>query len=274
MTDLRLQKLCHELVERADTTLLPSTGFAKLADDYLVERLKEDEMRYAEVAPGLYEELRQLLRSEVAPLYEQYRRVCDAILERKHKRKLIYYVGGTIIVFELLEVILTRGKSLIPAVLIPNLLASSFVGFMVYLATQYIDDLFLTRARRQFLRSCQCLDQRVVTDAEYDNRRRLAEADVLKAETMEIISQYAGANEFWADYVKVRTLDPTTPNELRQLNLPPFEKFLKHHASGECSTFSRQNRFNQLFLEAHALYVAKDRERYALSTLKPPEARS
>ncbi len=268
MPELKLQKVCGELVERADSTLVPEHGFTKLADDYFVERLKEDEMRYAQVEPGLYEGLRELVRRDVAPLFEVYRRVRDRILERKQKRKVAYYVFGTVAAFEVMELVLTRGKSLLPTVLIPSLLASSFIGLVIYLVTHQVDDWFLRRARRQFLYSCACLDQRMLTDAEYDVRRRLMDAEVLKAEAVEIVSQYRRAEQFWADYAKVRQADPTTPTELRRLMVPAFEKFLKHHASGECSAFSRESRFNRLFIEAHELYLAKDRQGYALSTLK------
>ena len=64
-------------------------------------------------------------------------------------------------------------------------------------------------------------------------------------------------------------MDPTVPSEIRALNLPAFEKFLKFHVEGERSAVSRQHRFNRLFVEAHEIFISRDREHYVLDHLKP-----
>jgi hypothetical protein len=166
---------------------------------------------------------------------------------------------------------LTRGRSIAPQVLIPTSILYALIGFIVYTATQYFDDLHLARARRSLERSLEGLETRVQIDADYDNRRQLLDADVLRAEALEILTHYERPEDFWRDYQRVREADPTVPAELRRLNLPAFEKFLKFHVDGQQSPVARQHRFNKLFLDAHEIFISRDREKYVLDHLKNPD---
>jgi hypothetical protein len=267
MSQLQLQRISKEIIDRAEKAMIPQQGLPKVVDDYFIQRLKQDEMEHAEVDAALYEGMRKAVQAEVLPLYEQYRRETARLRERKQKRKLWQYVLGTAACFELLEALVTRGRSIAPQVLMPTAILYSFIGFIVYTAAQYVDDLQLARARSRLEQSLEGLGGKVQTDADYDNRRQLLDAEVLRAEALEILTHYARPEDFWRDYHKVREADPTVPGELKALQVPAFEKFLKFHINGQHSTVARQHRFNRLFIEAHEVFISRDRERYVLNHL-------
>ena len=268
MSQLELNKISKEIIDHAEKTLVPDRGLPKVVDDYFIQRLKEDEMQHAEVNAGLYDGLRKMVKTEVVPLYEQYRVETDGVRQRRQKRKIWQYVVGTVAVCEILEALLTRGRSFVPQAFIPSAILYSFIGFIIYTATQYFDDLYLTRARKRMEKSLEGLETRVMTDTDYDQRRQLLDSDVLRAEAMEILAHYEHPEDFWRDYFKVRKADPTVPGEVRQLDVPAFEKFLKFHVNDQFSELARQQRFDRLFVEAHEAFINRDRQNYVLNHLK------
>lgn len=268
MSELQLHKVSKEIIQRAEEALVPEKGLPKVVDDFFIQRLKEDEMLHAQIDPRLYEGLRQAVKADVLPLYEQYRLETARIRERRQKRKIWQYVLGTVGVCEILEALLTRGRSILPPVLIPTAILYSLIGFIIYTATQYFDDLNLARARKRLEKSISLLDDKVRIDLDYDQRRELLDADVLRGEAVEILSHYDKPEEFWRDYLKVREADPTVPAELKSINVPAFERFLKFHVDGQESAVARQQRFDRLFIEAHEVLLSRDRQNYAVNHLK------
>lgn len=267
MGQLQLKKISRDIIDHAEKTMIPERGLPKVIDDYFIQQLKQDEIAHADVDAKLYEGLRAMFKTEVLPIYEQYRTEVARIQERKQKRKLWQYVLGTVVVFELLEALLTRGRSIAPQVLIPTAIIESFVGFIIYVGAQYLDDRQLARARRRMEKSIEGLDSKVQTDVDYDNRRQLLDADVLRAEAMEILAHYERPEDFWRDYLKVREADPSVPGELKTLHVPAFDKFLKFHIDGQYSPVARQHRFDRLFMEANEVFINRDREHYVLEHL-------
>jgi hypothetical protein len=268
MSQLQLNNVSREIIEHAEQRLVDSRGLLKVVDDYFIQRLKKDEMEHAEINVPFYEGLRHVMKTEVLPLYEQFRQNTQPLRERKQTRKVWHYVLGTVTVLEILEAILTRGRSIVPQVFLPSAILYSFIGFILYVAAQYIDDLRLARARKQLEKSIAGLDLKIKTDVDYDNRRQLTDEDLLHAETVEVLAHYERARDFWRDYLKVRNADPTLPSELASLHLPAFERFLKFHVNGQCSPVARQHRFDRLFIEAHEVLLSRDRENYVLDHLK------
>jgi hypothetical protein len=177
------------------------------------------------------------------------------------------YVLGTIALFAVLEALVTRGRSVAPQVLVPTAILNTFIGFILYTAAQFVDDLQIRRARRKLERSLDGLDSKVQTDVDYDQRRELLDSELLRAEAMEILTSYEKPEDFWRDYAKVRRADPTLPAEVRALSLPAFDRFLRRHVEGQISSVSRQQRFNRLFLEAHEVFVGRNRDGYVLEHL-------
>lgn len=268
MSQLQVKRVLKDVLDHAEESIVPDHTIGKVVDDFLVQRLKQDELEHAEVDPRLYEGLRQLVKIEVLPLYEQYRASTARIRERKQNRKLWQYVLGTVAGLELLQAIITRGKSMAPQVLIPTAILHSFIGFIIYTAAQYIDDRQLARARKRLEKSLEHVDLKIQTDVDYDNRRQLLDADILRAEALEILVHYKQPEDFWRDYRKVREEDPTVPSAVKSLNIPPFERFLKYHVDGTFSEAARQHRFNRLFIEAQEMFISRDRENYVLSHVK------
>ena len=115
------------------------------------------------------------------------------------------------------------------------------------------------------------MDHKLLTDLQYDNRKKLSDSEVLRAEVLEILTHYSRPEDFWTDYRLVLQKDPATPADLKRLNLPAFEKFLKHHVDETFSAPARQNRFNNLFLEAHDVFISRDRENYISILLNIPK---
>jgi hypothetical protein len=268
MSQLQFNKVSKEIIRHAEEAVVPEKGLPKVVDDYFIQRLKQDEMQQAQVDARLYEGLRKMVKAEVVPLYEQFRQDTFRVRERRRNRKIWQYVLGTVIVCEALEAGLTRGRSIAPQILLPTVILYSLIGFIIFTATQYIDDLYLARARRRLEKSIENLEEKVQTDIDYDNRRQLLDTDVLRAEALEILTHYEKAQDFWRDYLKIRQADPTTPTEMKALNVPAFEKFLKFHVDGQHSEVARQQRFNRLFIEAHEVFISRDRENYVLDHLK------
>lgn len=268
MSQLELKRVSKEVIDHVERSLVPDRGLSKAVDDYFIQLVKREEMNRADINPRLYDSMRGLVRQEVLPLYEQYRRETARIRERRQNRKLWQYVLGTVAVIEGLEAILTRGRSMAPQVLIPTAILNSFLGFVVYAGAQYFDELLLRRARKRLEASLDNLETMALTDLEYDDRRQLLDADVLRAEALEVLTYYSKPEDFWRDYRKVREADPTLPGELRGLELPAFEKFLRFHVEGQTSAAARQHRFNRLFVEAQEVFINRDRDHYVLNHLK------
>jgi hypothetical protein len=268
MNDLQLKKISRDIIEHAEKGFVPEKGLPKVVDDYFIQQLKQDEMRHTEVDPRLYENLRRLVKSDVLPLYEQFLAESARIRERKQQRKLWRYVLGTAAICEVIEAVLTRGRSIAPQTLIPTAILYAFIGSIVYVATQYLDDVQLGRARKRLDRAIEGLESRVQTDAEYDSRRELMDEDILRSETVEVLAHYDRPEDFWRDYAKVRDVDPTTAAEMKAVNVPAFERFLKYHLQDRYSAIARQQRFNRLFIEAHEIFISRDRDGYTMKHLK------
>jgi hypothetical protein len=267
MSQLQLQRISKEIIDRAERALVPNQALPKVVDDYFVQRLKQDEMEHAEVDSRLYDQFRRVVQSEVLPLYEQFRAEARRIRDRKQRRKIWQYVLGTVAFFELLEGLLSRGRSIAPQVLLPTAILYSLIGFIIYTAAQYLDDLQLARARSRLEKALEGLDLKAQTDADYDNRRQLLDTDVLRAEVLEILTHYESAEDFWRDYLRVREADPTSQSDLKRLNVPAFERFLRFHVEGQHSAVAREHRFNRLFLQAHEIFISRNRQQYVLNHL-------
>src|SRR5204863_8531608 len=133
--------------------------------------------QHTEVDARLYDGLRNMVKTEVLPLYEEYRRETDHFRQRRQGRKVWQYVVGTVGVCELLEALLTRGRSIAPPVLIPTAILYSLIGFIIYTAAQYFDEVHLSRARKLLEKAIEGLELNVQTDVHYDQRRQLDDQD-------------------------------------------------------------------------------------------------
>lgn len=268
MSQLLLQNVSREILDRAEESVVPAQQLGRLVDNYFVERLKQEELNHSAENTRLYDGMRGLLKAELLPLYTEYLATVERIRERKGRRRLWNYVLGTMVVLEIVTAIFTRGRSLAPQSLVVSGILNGLLGLLIYTATQYLDDQQIATARRRLEKSILHLGRKLQTDIEYDERRGILEGDLLQAEAMEVLSTYAIPDDFWRDYQRAREADPTTPAALQRLQLPAFERFLKDHAEGQMSSVARLDRFNRLFLAAHESFIGRDRENYALHHLR------
>lgn len=267
MSQLLLQTVSREIIDRAEGSFVPAPQLGRLVDDYFVERLKQEELEHSDENARLYDGMRGLLKTELLPHYAEYLATVERIRERKGRRRLWSYVLGTVAVVEVIQAFVTRGRSLAPQALLMSGVVNAFLGLLVYAGAQYLDDRQIGRARRRLEQSILNLGQKLQTDLDYDRRRDLLDGDVLHAEALEVLARYTDPDVFWRDYRRVREADPTTTADVQRLEVPAFEPFLKHHVDGALSSVARVDRFNRLFLAAHEAFLSRDRAHYALRHL-------
>src|SRR2546426_8481350 len=102
MSQLQLKRVSKEIIDHAEEALIPNRGLPRVVDDYFIQQLKREEMEHAEVDSRLFEGLRNIVKSEVLPLYQKFRLDTTGFRERKYKRQLWRYVLGTVGVCEIL----------------------------------------------------------------------------------------------------------------------------------------------------------------------------
>src|SRR5262249_7953606 len=100
MSKLQLNRISKEIIEHTEQTLFPDNSLPHDVDDYFIRLLKQDELQHAQVDSRLYDGLRQMVKTEVLPLYEQFRLETARVRARRDKRKLWQYVLGTVAGFE------------------------------------------------------------------------------------------------------------------------------------------------------------------------------
>ena len=240
----------------------------RIIDDYFVELTKREEMDLGTVEPGYFYALKQIVRQDVVPLFDDYVRKRDEIQRRQTQRSPVKYVLGTIVGIETLEMILAKGKVFSPALLILSFIVEALIGFSIFGLAHLKDNRQITGAKTGLLQSLHHLDQRLIVDKQYASFKEIMGSDdLLRAEALEVIGQYSDPNQFWRDYVRVRIADPVTKADHGRLGIAPFDSFLKLHADGVYNEQAREHRFNGLFVLAHQAFLKRDSEHYALDHL-------
>jgi len=274
--DRNLLWICTDLFARLEDSLV--TDRQAFIDDYFVTLAKQDEMNLLWIEPAYYQHLKFILNHEVLPLYDQYYAVRSKFLEKREQRRenktWVKYCLWTIGLCELVEALVTQGRSLRPQMLFPTVAIEGLLGFGLYYLVNRRDDWILKAEKKKLLNSIREIDIKYEVAKRYETFREYSGGELLNAELQELLASYPSPEEFWRDYAVVRKADPATESELEQLKLPRFKGFLELHAKGTYSPEARQQRFNALFLRAHQAFIQNDREHYALGHLqgkfKPP----
>lgn len=266
MAESTLTEVAAELLDRLESS--SPLDRHRVIQDFFVTRLKQDEMALGSVKPGYYAALQAVVINEVLPLYERFRQKKEVLLARRARRGLWKFVLGTILVVEVIETILTRGRTFSPSLFIPSLILESLLGAALYYLATKKDEWEIRYARSLFFEGVRGLDQKLVVDQQYDAFKESSGSDDLAlAETIEVVGQYRHPEEFWRDYLKVREADPVNRDSLHQLGLPAFSQFLNRHINGVYNEVARQRRFDLLFLHAHRLFLERDPQ-YVMSFLE------
>jgi hypothetical protein len=264
-----LLSVCLDLFVRLEESLV--TDRDVFFDDYFVTLVKRDEMDMVWVEPTYYQHLKTIIKNEVFPLYDRYVQVRDAILAKREKRQenklWIKYCLYTIGICELIEAIASGGRSLRPQIFFPTVALEGLLGLGLYSLVNQRDNYILRAAKKKLLHSIREIDTKHDVAARYEIFREYSGGDLLRAELQELLARYPSPAEFWQDYYAVRRADPTNERDLEKLGVARFQGFLELHAKGVYSTEARQQRFNELFIQAHRAFVENNREHYVVRHL-------
>jgi len=256
MSRTNLTDITPELIQRLDSK--GGRNENQIVDDYFVELAKMDEMDGIISQPGHYCALKDIVKRDILPLINQYEAKTMAIELRKDNRKVSRYIIGTILAIEALEAIITRGKSLVPQIMIPSVLLESLLGAGIYGLTNLKDNSALKREEKKLLSGVNGLDKMIQVDQKYESFRQVSGKDkALLAESLEVISKYNDADSFWKDFSKIRSNDPTTEKEIGLLDSPAFKPFLTPHVKGDYNDQARRHRFEGLFIIAQQSFTKK-----------------
>jgi len=137
MSQLQLKRISKEIIQHAEEGLVPDQKLPQVVDDYFVRRLKQEEMEQAAVDPNLVEGLRNIVQTEVLPLYEQFRVETARFRERKSKRHLWRYVLGTAAVCEYSKPFLPKAVRLFRPSSSPRRFSIVSSGYHLYRSAIY-----------------------------------------------------------------------------------------------------------------------------------------
>ena len=256
-----LAKVAPELLQRLEERDAANAPVdrARVTREFFTQVEQREEMSAGGLPPGYFTRLRNIAEQDILPLYESYARTRAAIRAQQQKRQLWPFVVGAVAAGELLGAIFSRGRSLRPQLAIPMMVCEAILGGVLYLLAQSRDRWRLDAARNSLLRNVAALDEAALTRRDYSVWKEVVGSDdLLRSEATEVIGHYATPEEFWRDYLKVRKLDPITPQGKAEANAPAFDNFLELHVQGLYAEEARLRRFNQLFLFAQQGFLDKD----------------
>ncbi len=259
-----LARLSQDLFNTLEEDL--SGNREKVIDDFMEITMKRDEMNFSLENPTYYEKLRRVLKNDFLPRYNKYSVRKEEIEAKKEKRSLVKYVVGTVLALEILETILTRGKSLSPQILIPSGIFEGFLGGFLYYATNTLDNHKIARARERLFKDVSSLDKKLQIDREYYFRSELAgNVEGFQAEVSQLLSNYSSPEQFWEEYGEVRGVDPTSKTDIQKLTISnDFREFLNPHITGLCNEVARKQRFDNLYVAAQKYFVDTLGPKYTL----------
>lgn len=255
MSTLKLTEVCEDLFQTFETSYVDKE---QEVETYFRQLSQKHEMGGALVKPTEYKNLKTIVQSDVMPVYRAYLERKDEILIKKDNRELWKYVVGTVVGANVLEAILTGGRSLRPQIVFFTGLLEAGLGAGIYGATNLADNFKLSMAKRRFFKTVKGIEKKIITGERYDGFQKVMNGDLLKAEAYDVLSRYASPKKFWGDYKRIRKKDPTNKHAVQALKTPAFKKFLNLHSKEIYTSEKREDRFNQLFLLAHEYFMKND----------------
>ncbi|MAF34863.1 hypothetical protein CMO91_03380 [Candidatus Woesearchaeota archaeon] len=270
-SDVSLASVTDELFEALlDETVTDNK--ARVEEHFRLKAMTA-ETDMGQIDPAYYNQLKEVFIDEVLPLYEKLERRLQEIDDNAQQRSLGKYVLGTVIVANVLELVMTRGGSLHPFNLVKYAMLEVPLGIGLYFLASLGDVARKAKEERKFFRAVRQKDKRLKTEERYRTLQEVLEGDVLQTEALTIFEHYQGPEEFWEDYERVLSIDPTTDRAMDtiagSMSQPnAFDDFLDMHTKGHYSDDKREFRFNKLFVMAHSYFVQQDTKGYALAQLE------
>jgi hypothetical protein len=263
----RLEDLSREVFDRLEHQ--PNKDHKAIIDDYVDERLKKDAMVSMHLDGSMYDRLSRLLKAEFLPAYNYFNSIKNEIEERNGNRAMtvLKYVGGTALALELLEAIVTRGKAFrLTLFTVPINLAA---GYFVYRMAERSTEKRINKEKERLFTAMSDIDKHLQQNDVYESVREInGDTFLTETEITSTLSKYDDPAQFWSDYHKVKTLDPSTPGALEMLGVPRFSEFLQSHCNGRYAKQMRCERFNELFLKAHETFAQRYGDVYVDNTVK------
>ncbi len=243
------------------------SDLSRRVDLYFEDSARAMELASMGVDASYHGELSRVIKQEILPAYEQYQQEKTAILEKKADRKLWKYVVGTVLIGNVLEAIVTRGKSMRPPVFVVTGIAETIVGTLLYGIVNLADRMRIDGARKRLEKTVTSIASRADQKHLYRQHLEVIGQDLMEADAIGILSTYDNARDFWADYKRARIADPTNTHAIEQLGLPAFSAFLHQHCDDEYTNLRRNQRWDKLFVMAHE-YFLEQKNDYALTHLE------
>jgi hypothetical protein len=265
-----LAGIYSDLVDRLESGVV--TDRARFVDDYVGTMVKHEEMTSLWAEPAFYRQLKESILGELLPSYDEYDRLRQKAQKRLENASWSRYCLWTIVLCLVLEIIMSEGRVLRPALLIPSVIINGLLGCVVWYIANFRALNELRRLRARWRNSMEELVQKQQISDQYERFRTYTGGDLLKAELDQLLRAYPVHEEFWRDYYRVRRADPTTEKEVKDLGISRFNSFLELHAQGTYSQEARGQRFDALFLLAHKAFILADRKNYVLNNLLPRQS--
>jgi len=195
-----------------------------------------------------------LVKKEFLPKYLAYERRKNEILAQSHSMKLWKYIVFTIVFLNVLEFIFTRGMSLRPQALFVMLVPEGILGSAVFGIVKLFYRFRISGLRRRLFNSLEGKDQHLKLLETHTAHREVFGEIVQEAEALHIFHQYVDHFSFFTDFRLLVRMDPTTPHDFDELNLPQFEDFIARHLEDAFTLETRKQRFTELYLHAQKYY--------------------
>ncbi|MBI4144486.1 hypothetical protein HY486_04525 [Candidatus Woesearchaeota archaeon] len=248
-----LETICLELFERFENESVPKTQIIR---EYFAQRVKEDEISAHALSPSSYVYLEKLVKEKFLREYGKYAAAKERILEKSEKRQLWKYALGAIAVIEVVELLVTKGRSLSPRSFFPTALLDGIYGGVIYYAVKSWDNVRISQEKKKLFRSVGSIERELTVTDTIQVVKDMTKGRVLNSEAYLLFRQYDDSSRFWEDFGRVREKDPTNHEAFETLNAPAFASFLPEHLNGKHDATTRSNRFKDLEGMARKYFAA------------------
>lgn len=274
MEKLTLEKISTDLFDIYESEisfqnqLVPtSNSLEDRSTQYVTKLTKDLEITGVDLDRSNLDVLLQSVTKDIIPAYQAFREKKGKIESNAENRTLWKYVAATVVGLNIIELVVTKGRSLSPGLFFPALLAESAIGSAFYAGAKFKDKIQIHIAKKQFKNTVNYSEKRLLTDTRYKGHQEIFDGDLMDAEKIQLLNQYESSKKFWTDYALVIEENPSSKRHFDALEVPQFESFLEIHLKGGYSSEKIQARYNRLFIGAHEFFMNRDSSKYVLNNL-------
>ena len=213
--------------------------------------------------------LESAVKSYLLPAYDVYDAKKQEVERKSQSRKAMPIIAGTVIGLNILELAVFRGMLHRHLLFLGvGAVFEIYVGWLLYTyAWPSMDNKKIGNAASKYFTTAKNLAKKIQTEDRHRALQEIMDGELLEAEAYKLLSQYERPDDFWADYKKVRSVDPINQEAFKLTNAPKFETFLELHLIDQYGPGKREGRFNSLLIKANQYFLAKDRGGYVMKEL-------